>query len=105
MRWSSAPAQIDHQWVRPLDYYELLIAALRKPLLRLILLIDADPSPPDFPVQFAWTVQEAKRIKQGPHLGNSAATPIHIAPLHIRLVQQTGGGVLPTAILAKATYT
>ena len=29
---------------------------------RLILLIDADPSPPDFLVQFASAVQEAKRL-------------------------------------------
>jgi hypothetical protein len=39
-----------------------LIAVLREPLLRLILLIDADPLPPDVPVQFASAVQEAKRL-------------------------------------------
>jgi hypothetical protein len=33
------------------------------------------------------------------------AEPIHVAPLRTRLVQQTGGGDLPTAILAKAIYT
>ena len=41
-----------------------LIAVLREPLLRLILLIDADPLPPDVPVQFASAVQEAKRLRR-----------------------------------------
>jgi hypothetical protein len=55
-----------------------LIAALRQPLLR--------------PVSSLWRCREAKRIKQAHilatpwHLGRR---PIHIAPSHTRLVQQT----------------
>ena len=39
------------------------IAVLREPLPRLILLIDANLLLPDFPVQFALAVQEAKRLQ------------------------------------------
>jgi hypothetical protein len=86
-----------------------LIAALREPPLRLILLIDATSLPPDFPVQFALAVQQAERIEQA----NILATPWHLglrADSYCTVTHSVGttegaAAILPTIILAKAIST